>query len=123
AQNFVSTDDPNVCAPPNVCPDFSMGINGEVSGGGGGKLQLEAKAREVNGINTTNLKWRGATSSDIDVFRSQQGSGGFMPIAPAPNDGSYQDPTGTTGEAAFKYQVCEAGTQNCSNKKAVLFRP
>ena len=104
--------------------DFSMGVNGEVSGGGGGKFQLHAKGRVVNGINTTNLQWRGATSSDIDVYRRQQGSGGgFMLIATTPNDGSYQDSTGTTGTAAFKYQVCEAGTQNCSNKKAVLFRP
>jgi hypothetical protein len=103
--------------------DFSMGVNGEVSGGGGGKFQLHAKGRVVNGINTTNLQWRGATSSDIDVYRRQQGNGGFMLIATTPNDGSYQDSTGTTGTAAFKYQVCEAGTQNCSNKKAVLFRP
>jgi hypothetical protein len=103
--------------------DFSMGVNGEVSGGGGEQLQLEAKGREVNGINTTNLKWRGATSSDIDVFRAQHGNGGFKLIATTPNDGSYQDSTGTTGQAQFKYQVCEAGTQNCSNKKAVLFRP
>jgi hypothetical protein len=46
-----------------------------------------------------------------------------MLIATTPNDGSYQDSTGTTGQASFKYQVCEAGTQNCSNKKFVKFRP
>ena len=33
-----------------------------------------------------------------------------------------KDSTGTTGKASFKYKVCEAGTQNCSNKKAVLFK-
>jgi len=76
----------------------------------------------VNGINTVNLHWRGATSSDIDVFRSQQGGGGFTLIATTPNNGSYQDSTGTTGKASFKYKVCEAGTQNCSNKKAVVFK-
>jgi hypothetical protein len=56
------------------------------------------------------------------VYRSQQGGGGFTLIATTPNDGSYQDSTGTSGKASFKYKVCEAGTQNCSNKKAVIFK-
>ena len=102
--------------------DFSMGVKGTVSGGGGGDLELTANGRKVNGTNTVNLHWRGATSSDIDVFRSQKGNGGFKLIATTPNDGSYKDSTGTTGGASFKYKVCEAGTQNCSNKKAVLFK-
>jgi len=102
--------------------DFSMGVKGTVSGGGGGDLELSAQGRKVNGINTVNLHWRGATSSDIDVYRSQQGGGGLKLIATTPNDGSYQDSTGTDGKASFKYKVCEAGTQNCSNKKAVLFK-
>jgi hypothetical protein len=110
------------CTPPNECIDFSMGVNGMVSGGGGGKIELTANGRKVGGVNTVNLHWRGASSSDIDVYRSQQGGGGFTLIATTPNDGSYQDSTGTSGKASFKYKVCEAGTQNCSNKKAVIFK-
>ena len=33
-----------------------------------------------------------------------------------PNDGSYIDSTGDTGQARYTYQVCEAGTQTCSNE-------
>jgi hypothetical protein len=82
----------------------------------GGKIELTAQGRKVNGENTTNLHWRGATSSDIDVFRSQQGGGGFTLIATTPNNGSYQDSTGTTGKASFKYKVCEAGTQTAQTR-------
>jgi N-acetylneuraminic acid mutarotase len=103
------------------CPAYTLTITG-LCGGGGGNLELTANGRKVGGVNTVNLHWRGASSSDIDVYRSQQGGGGFTLIATTPNDGSYQDSTGTSGKASFKYKVCEAGTQNCSNKKAVIFK-
>src|SRR4029077_10651237 len=35
--------------------DFSMGVKGTVSGGGGGDLELTANGRKVNGTNTVNL--------------------------------------------------------------------
>ena len=44
-------------------------------------------------------------------------------IATTPNDGSYDDSTGTTGQASFTYKVCEAGTGNCSNNATVNFGP
>ena len=44
-------------------------------------------------------------------------------IATTPNDGSYDDSTGTTGQASFMYKVCEAGTQTCSNNVTVNFPP
>ena len=44
-------------------------------------------------------------------------------IATTPNDGLYDDSTGTTGQASFMYKVCEAGTQTCSNTVTVNFRP
>ena len=67
-------------------------------------------------MNTSRLKWRGATSANVDVFR--QGAG---LIATTPNDGLYDDSTGTTGQASFTYKVCEAGTQTCSNEVTVRF--
>ena len=67
------------------------------------------------GINTSRLKWRGATSANIDVYRDG------VVIATTPNDGSYDDSTGTTGQVSFMYQVCEAATQNCSNTGTVNF--
>ena len=67
------------------------------------------------GINTSRLKWRGATSSNVDVYRNG------VVIATTPNDGQYDDSTGTTGQAGFMYKVCEAATQNCSNTVTVNF--
>ena len=61
------------------------------------------------------LTWSGATSTDVDVYRDG------MPIVTTANDGSYVDSTGDTGRARYTYQVCEAGTQTCSNNAKVKF--
>jgi Subtilase family len=80
-----------------------------------GPIQLRGQGKKVGGINTSRLKWRGATSGNIDVYRNG------VVIATTPNDGLYDDSTGTTGQASFMYKVCEAATQNCSNTVTVNF--
>jgi hypothetical protein len=80
-----------------------------------GPIELTAKGKKVGGINTSRLKWRGATSANIDVNRDG------VVIATTPNDGLYDDSTGTTGQASFMYKVCEAGTETCSNTVTVNF--
>ena len=82
-----------------------------------GSITLSARGKKVGAINTSRLKWSGATSTNIDVNRDG------VVIATTPNDGSYDDSTGTTGQASFMYMVCEAGTQNCSNTVTVNFGP
>ena len=82
-----------------------------------GSITLTARGKRIGGINTSRLKWRGATSANIDVYRDG------VVIATTPNDGLYDDSTGTTGQASFTYKVCEAGTQTCSNTVAVNFGP
>jgi PQQ enzyme-like repeat protein len=82
-----------------------------------GPIQLRGQGKKVGGINTSRLKWRDATSSNVDVYRDGN------VIATTPNDGSYNDSTGTTGQASFMYKVCEAGTQTCSNTVTVNFGP
>ena len=82
-----------------------------------GPITLNARGKKVGGINTSRLTWSGATSSNIDVNRD-----GIV-IATVPNNGHYNDSTGTTGQATFTYKVCEAGTQTCSNSVIVRFRP
>jgi N-acetylneuraminic acid mutarotase len=81
-----------------------------------GPITLSAGKRKVEGINTVRLSWREATSTDIDVYRD-----GTL-IVTTPNHGTYIDSTGDTGRAQYTYQVCEAGTQTCSNEKKVSFR-
>jgi len=82
-----------------------------------GAIQLRGQGRKIGGINTSRLKWRGATSANVDVRRDGN------VIATTPNDGSYDDSTGTTGQTSFMYQVCEAGTLTCSNTVTVNFGP
>jgi len=81
-----------------------------------GPITLSARGKKVGGINTSRLTWSGANSANIDVNRAG------VVIATTPNDGSYTDSTGTTGQASFTYKVCEAGTQTCSNEVTVRFR-
>ena len=80
-----------------------------------GPIQLRGQGKKVGGINTVRLKWRGATSANIDVYRN-----GVL-VATTPNDGQYDDSTGDTGQAQYMDRVCEAGTQNCSNTVTVNF--
>ncbi len=82
-----------------------------------GPIVLRGEGRVIGGINTSRLKWTGATSANVDVYRDG------VVIATTPNDGLYDDSTGTTGQASFIYQVCEAGTQTCSNTVTVNFPP
>ena len=82
-----------------------------------GPILLRGQGKKVGGINTSRLKWRGAMSANVDVYRDG------VVIATTPNDGQYDDSTGTTGQASFMYKVCEAATQNCSNTVTVNFGP
>jgi hypothetical protein len=120
----IDSGDPNFTPPPffdQRGPGFDRVVNGRIDKGSFEVqtqtvvIQLEASGRKVGGINTSRLTWSGATSSNIDVNRN-----GVL-IATVPNTGTYKDSTGTTGRARFTYEVCEAGTQNCSNDVAVRF--
>ena len=57
----------------------------------------------------------GATGSNVDIYRN-----GVL-IATTPNDGFYTDRIGGGGPGTFTYQVCNAGTQTCSNQATVTF--
>ena len=82
-----------------------------------GPILLRGQGKKLGGVNTSRLKWRGATSANVDVYRDEN------VIVTTPNDGLYDDSTGTTGQASFVYQVCEAGTQTCSGTVTVNFGP
>ena len=82
-----------------------------------GAIQLHAQKKRIGGINTVRLKWTGATSTNIDVYRNN------VLIATTPNNGQYIDSTGDTGQATYVYRVCEAGTGTCSNNVTVNFPP
>jgi len=71
---------------------------------------------KVRGVDTVNLSWSGATSANVDIYRN-----GSLFVVNVPNTGSYTDNTGQKGHATFTYQVCNAGTQTCSNQAMVTF--
>ena len=79
-------------------------------------ILLRAAGFRMGGINTVRLTWRGATSSQVDIYRN-----GVLIVTTA-NDQSYVDSTGDTGRAQYTYKVCEAGSQICSNVERVRFR-
>ncbi|HET9533510.1 MAG TPA: VCBS repeat-containing protein [Blastocatellia bacterium] len=61
------------------------------------------------------LRWSGATSSTVDLYRN--GSR----IATVSNTGSYTDRFGSRTRGTFRYKVCQAGSQTCSNEQSVSF--
>ena len=69
----------------------------------------------MHGVNTVDLSWSGATSSQVDIYRD-----GVVRVTTT-NDGLYTDSTGDRGQATYIYKVCEAGTMTCSNQVTVTF--
>jgi len=80
-----------------------------------GQITLSARGYKVQGRQTVDLSWNGATSNNIDVYRN-----GVL-IATVPNISSYTDHIAARGKGTYTYRVCDAGTQNCSNQVTVRF--
>jgi hypothetical protein len=80
-----------------------------------GRITLSARGYKVHGVNTVDLSWSGATSSQVDIYRD-----GVVRATTA-NDGFHTDSTGNRGQATYRYKVCEAGTLTCSNEVTVQF--
>ena len=67
------------------------------------------------GKHNVNLSWSGSSATNVDVWRNG------AKIATTANDGAYHDNIGAKGGATYNYQVCDAGTSNCSNTDTVVF--
>jgi subtilisin len=85
---------------------------GEPTGDG---ISLSATGYKVRGLQSVDLSWSGATSSNVDVYRD-----GAL-IATTANDGAYTDNINARGGGSYTYRVCEAGTSSCSNEATVTF--
>ncbi|MGD2029767.1 MAG: PKD domain-containing protein [Desulfobacterales bacterium] len=75
-------------------------------------VELTATAHKIKGDKYADLTWNGATLTNVDVYRD-----GSL-ITTTTNDGSYTHGPFSKGKPAT-YQVCEAGTLNCSNEITV----
>jgi len=83
-------------------------------GSPGGGITLTGTGNKVRGVRSVDLSWDGAASSQVDIYRD-----GSL-IATIQNSGSYSESLGRGG-GTFTYQVCEAGTDTCSNEAVVAF--
>ncbi|MBA3608598.1 MAG: hypothetical protein H0W43_08865 [Chthoniobacterales bacterium] len=91
--------------------DFSMGVNGTVTGGGGGEITLTAFNRA--NPRRVNLSWTPADGGSIDIIRDG------VVIRTVEDDGRAQDHLGAGGRVVHVYQVCETDTGDCSNEVEV----
>jgi hypothetical protein len=79
------------------------------------QITLTAQGYLVRGQRAADLSWSGATSNRVDVYRDGE------LIASTRNDGFHTDKIGGPPPGTFTYQVCNRGTQTCSNQATVTF--
>lgn len=79
------------------------------------QINLTVSTRRTIFARLVDLNWSGATSSSVDIYRN--GSR----IATVSNNGSYTDQFSRRASGTFKYKVCVAGNQQCSNEATISF--
>ena len=78
-------------------------------------ITLSVSGYKLKGVKHGDLSWSGATSTNVDVYRSG------TKVATTANDGFYTDNTGQKGGGSLTWKVCEAGTTTCSNDATTGF--
>jgi hypothetical protein len=78
-------------------------------------LTLAASGYKKKGVQYANLKWTGATSSKVDIYRDGER------VANTANDGAHTDNINRRGGGSYTYKLCEAGTTTCSSSVVVRF--
>lgn len=91
---------------------ISVTVYNNDGGGPTEPIELSATAYKVRGQKYADLTWSGATSSSVDVYRDGE------KITTTSNSSYTDGPMGVGGGSA-NYQVCEAGTNTCSNQVTV----
>ena len=103
------TDDDGATATDTTSKDVTVGDPGDFA--------LSVNAYKVRGVKHADLSWSGATTTSVDIYRNDSDG----PIDVVDNDGSYTDEIATRGGGSYTYQVCEAGTDTCSNEATAVF--
>lgn len=86
-----------------------------VTAGSSGGFVLTVTAYKLKAIQYVDLKWDGATSNAVDVYRNGE------KIATVANNGAYTDNLGKKPSGSCTYRICEAGTAVCSNEVTIVF--
>lgn len=80
-----------------------------------GDISLSVNGYKVQGRWRTDLSWSGAEGSSVDIIRN-----GSL-LTTVANTGVHTDVTDFRGSGTLTYQVCEAGTSNCSDSATAFF--
>ena len=83
-------------------------------GGTGGDYTLSVNTYKVKGVQHADLSWSG-NSGNVDIYRD--GSA----VASNVGGSSYTDNIGNKGGGVYVYQVCNTGTNTCSNSVNAVF--
>jgi titin len=78
-------------------------------------ISLTLLGSKKRGKHVIDLNWTGSTTGNVDIYRD----GGLLTTIT--DDGSHTDNTSNKGGRSYTYQVCEAGTANCSAVESVVF--
>ncbi len=78
-------------------------------------LQLSVSGYKVRGAHHAQLRWEGATSSTVDIYRDGQRTRTLA------NMGSYDEFIGSKGKANYIYKLCESGSDVCSKNVSIRF--
>lgn len=78
-------------------------------------LALSATGYKRKGLQHASLKWTGASSSKVDIYRDG------VRVANTANDGAHTDNINQKGAGSYTYKLCEAGTTTCSSSALVRF--
>ncbi|NDY95170.1 PKD domain-containing protein [Wenzhouxiangella limi] len=80
-----------------------------------GGITLSATGYKQRGRHNVDLAWGGASSDNVDIYLD----GGVLTTTP--NDGAYTWSSNNRGGASYTFQVCEAGSNVCSDTVTVVF--
>ncbi len=76
-------------------------------------FELTVVGSKERGLHKADLSWTGSNGGQIDVYRDEE------KVATFGDTGSYRDDIDNRGSQTYTYQVCEAGTDTCSNEVVV----
>lgn len=78
-------------------------------------ITLSVTGYKDRGLQKADLEWTTTSASQVDVYRDGN------VIATTANDGFYTDHIDQRGSGSYTYQVCEEGSDVCSNEATVSF--
>ncbi len=78
-------------------------------------MVLSAQGYKVKGLQRVDLSWSGQGAAATDIWRNDR------LITTPSNTHIYTDVLDVRGKGLYQYQVCEAGTESCSERVSVSF--